>query len=340
MMPRMLAVDAPGYKPPEGGWPREAVLRWPALTAEVRMRKVVIDCDPGIDDALALMLALASPELQVQAVTCVAGNRPLARTTDNAARLLALAGRQEVPVHAGCARPLAQPEPRCNLVHGEDGLGGAALPPGPAPAPGHAVEVLARQLLDSPPGTLTLIAVGPLTNLALAEIQHPGLLRRAEALLVMGGAVFRGGNVTPHAEFNFHADPLAAQVVLGAGAGVRLFGLDVTAQAVMHRAWVDSLAALPNRAGRAAHAMLQRYASREPRLHDACPVAWAIDPSLFRSERHALAVEWRDPDTEGKVSVQAPAAGSSSAGTVHEVVTGVDNERLMALVRSRIATLP
>ena len=133
---------------------------------------LVIDCDPGVDDALALLLAAASPEVDLRAVTCVAGNRPVDQAARNACRVLDLAGRGDVPVHAGCSRPLTQPEPRCNLVHGEDGLAGVALPHCRAPSGMPATEVLERMLLDAPAGHLTLAAIGPLTNLALAEIKR------------------------------------------------------------------------------------------------------------------------------------------------------------------------
>lgn len=299
------------------------------------MIDVVIDCDPGIDDAIALMLAAGSPELHLLAVTCVAGNRPLAATTANAARLLALMGRSHVPVHAGCARPMAHAEARTNLFHGEDGLGGATLPEGRPHEALHAVDHLAALLNDAPPGQVTLIATGPLTNLALAEVKHPGTLRRAKQLLVMGGAVFCPGNVNEHAEFNFHADALAAHVVLGAGAPLTLFGLDVTSQVAMPADWIESFAALPGRSAAAAHAMLRAYASADPLLHDACPVAFAIEAALFGGEHHALAVDWAPGPTEGRV--RALPAGAAPGG---EVITRADTGRVLALVRERIATLP
>jgi purine nucleosidase len=297
----------------------------------------IIDCDPGIDDALALMLAAASPELHLLGVSCVAGNRPVPQTTRNAARVLAAAGCAQVPVHAGCARPLAHALARCNLVHGEDGLGGAALPEGRAPEALHATDYLAQALLQSAPNSITLIAVGPLTNLALAEIKHPGVLQRAKAVLVMGGAAFRRGNITPQAEFNFHADALAAHVVLGAGAALSVFGLDVTEQAVMSKAWIASLATLDSRCAQAAHAMLSAYASKESLLHDACPVAFAIEPALFSGARHELSVDWQEGPSEGRLHAVRPSPGQTGNA---QLITGVDGDRLLSLVRERIARLP
>ncbi|WP_044562452.1 nucleoside hydrolase, partial [Azospirillum sp. B4] len=186
------------------------------------------------------------PELEVRAVTCVAGNRPVAVTAVNARRLLDLFGRPDIPVYAGGARPLLYPEPRTNLVHGEDGLGGVVLGRDARPvAAEHAADALAHLLLSPSGADLTVVAMGPLTNLALAEIRHPGLLARARGIHIMGGAVHCPGNVTPAAEFNFWADPAAAHVVMTAGARLNVFPLDVTGQAAMTPAWLAGLAARP-----------------------------------------------------------------------------------------------
>jgi purine nucleosidase len=302
--------------------------------------RLVIDCDPGIDDALALLLAAAAPELDLLAVTCVAGNRPLAAAADNACRVLDLAGRQEVPVHAGCSRPLAHAQMRCNLVHGEDGLGGVALPRTRGPSPLHAVDFLERTLLDGEAGQVTLAAVGPLTNLALTELKRPGLLRRARAVLVMGGAAFCDGNITPSAEFNFYADALAAHIVLGAGADVRLFGLDVTRQAGMPADWIESLGALGNRCGDAARALLQAFARPNPLLHDTCPIAWLLAPELFSAQRCSVAVDWRPGLTEGHLAAKRLSPDGQPDGAVAEVVTGVQADGLRTLLRQRLARLP
>lgn len=306
------------------------------------MHSIIIDCDPGIDDALALMLAAGSPELALVGVTTVAGNRPVETTSLNARRIMDLAGRPEVPVHAGAAVPLGQAQPRCNLVHGEDGLGGVDLGPPSALSPGHAAPQLVRWLRDSPAHTLTLVAVGPLTNLALAESLSPGVLRRAKRLLVMGGALRCPGNITPAAEFNFYVDPVAAQAVLAAGADTVLFPLDATGQAVMSGGWIRSLADIPSGCGQAAARMLRAYATRDSLLHDACPVAWLLDGGLFTGEPCHVAVDARAGLTEGHVSAwfaprQPPAEGAFPI----LAVTGVrDAAALLALVRQRIATLP
>jgi purine nucleosidase len=304
------------------------------------MTRLIIDCDPGIDDALALLLACGSPEFELLGITTVAGNRPAPITAANACRLMDLAGRHEVPVFMGAVRPLAQAQPRCNLVHGEDGLGGVVLPAGRTPAAEHASDFIARTLLAEPAGSVTLVAVGPLTNLALAEIKHPGLLQRAKTLAVMGGAAFQPGNITPCAEFNFYADPLAAHTVMSCGQQVHLFGLDVTSKAVMSEDWIASLGMLHTRSAQAAHAMLHAYALEDPLLHDACPLAWLLEPALFRGETCTVEVDWRPGLTEGQ-SCALRRPGMPDAGRANAVVyTHVDGPRLLALVRERLASLP
>ena len=301
---------------------------------------IVIDCDPGIDDALALLLAAASPELRLLAVTCVAGNRPVAITAANACRILDAAGRSDVPVYAGSVRPIAQAQPRCNLVHGEDGLGGVSLASQREPAASHAADQLDALLMGHAPDSVSVVAMGPLTNLALAEIRRPGLLCRARAVLVMGGAAFCPGNVRPTAEFNFYADPVAAHVVLSAGAALTLFGLDVTSKAVMSSEWIDSFAALGTRCGVATHGMLKAYAALDPLLHDACPVAYLLQPELFGGQRCTVAVDWREGPTEGQLLAWLPEQTDRPFAANAEVLTELDCAPLLALVRERIARLP
>lgn len=304
------------------------------------MTRLILDCDPGIDDALALLLACGSPELELLGITTTAGNRPADVTAANACRLMDLAGRREVPVYAGAVRPLAQAEARCNLVHGEDGLGGVALPAARAPAAGHASDFIARTLQAEPAGSVTLVAVGPLTNLALAEIKHPGLLKRAKSLVVMGGAAFQPGNITPQAEFNFYADPLAARTVMACGRRVHMFGLDVTSKAVMTADWIASLGALPTRCARAAHEMLRAYSLEDPLLHDACPVAWLLEPALFEGEGCTVDVDWLPGPGEGRSRARRVAGTGDAEGANATVYTHVDGPRLLALVRERLAMLP
>ena len=311
------------------------------MNPETTMSKqhIIIDCDPGIDDALALMLACGSPRLILEAVTCVAGNRPLHTTALNAARILRACGQASLPVYAGCARPLAQAMARCNEVHGIDGLGGVALATGSQPQPEHACDVLIERLLHPSKPPVTIVAIGPLTNLAVAEIKSPGILRRAKSILVMGGAMFRPGNITPHAEFNFYADALAAQVVLDSGAPLKLFGLDVTTQAVMSPAWISALRDFPNSGGTLAYDMLQAYSALDPLLHDPCPVAYLLAPDLFGSVDCEVCVEWRNPDKEGHVWATR-ANDQLGANSLVSVVIDVDNSALLQLVAAGIGALP
>lgn len=304
------------------------------------MTPIIIDCDPGIDDALALLLAAGSPAMDILAVTTVAGNRPAPITARNARKIMDLAGRHAVPVYAGAERPFSGGEARCNLVHGVDGLGGVALPSEREINAGHAASMLVQLLQERPAATVELVAMGPLTNLALAEMLAPGILRRARRLLVMGGALRVPGNVTPAAEFNFYADALAAHIVLGAQAELLLFPLDVTAKAIMSDAWIASIGALGSDSGRAAAAMLAAYAEQDPLLHDACPVAYLLEPALFSGEPCEIAVDWRAGPTDGHVLAHFAHSRGAAFAPNAVAMTGVHNADLLALVRNRIAALP
>ena len=300
---------------------------------------VIIDCDPGIDDALALLLAAGLQQIELLAVTTVAGNRPVEVTAANARRVLDMAGCDGVPVYAGAARPFGQREARCNLVHGADGLGGVELPQAGAIHAGPASVHLARLLAQAPPGTIDLVAIGPLTNLALCEMLAPGSLARARRVLVMGGALRVPGNVTPAAEFNFYADPVAARMVCESGAELLLFPLDVTSQAVMRADWIGAFGCAANACGRAAGAMLAAYALQDPLLHDACPVAWLAQPDLFRTEDCHVQVDWRDGPSAGHVQAWFGERDDAPGPVNVRAVTGVDNDALLALVAQAIGTL-
>lgn len=302
--------------------------------------RVIIDCDPGIDDALALMLACGSPEIDLMAVTAVCGNRSVETTSFNAGRILKAVGRADLPVLAGCALPIASKVPRYNLIHGEDGLGGVELPTGREPAEAHAADYIARVLMESEAGSVTIIAIGPLTNLAFAEVRHPGQLKRAASILVMGGAAFCPGNATPNAEFNFHADPTAAQIVLSAGTNLHLFGLDVTSKAVMSDAWIESFSGMNTRCARAAHSMLRAYVVQEPKLHDACPVAYLLNPELFKSESCFVSIDCEPGATEGRLLAASMSRADPPQTSNARVFTDVNRERLLTLVQGCFARLP
>jgi purine nucleosidase len=266
---------------------------------------IILDCDPGQDDAVAILLALASPEeIEVLAVTAVAGNVPLGLTERNARQLVELAGRAgDVPVHAGCARPMARALETAEYVHGETGLNGVALPEPSRPlAPSHAVDAIVDLVMGRPEGTVTLCPIGPLTNVALAMLKEPRLAPRLRGIVLMGGAMGLG-NVTPAAEFNIYVDPHAAAVVFEAGVPLTMLGLDVTHQALVTPERLARFAAMGTEVGRACHGMLdffnrfdtERYGAPGGPLHDPCVIAYLLRPDLFTGKACRVEIE-----TEGR----------------------------------------
>jgi inosine-uridine nucleoside N-ribohydrolase len=256
---------------------------------------VIIDCDPGHDDAMALLLALGSPELELAAVTTVAGNQTLDKVTANAIRVLDVAGADSIPVAAGADRPLVHPARTASEVHGETGLDGPELrPPSREPEPVHAVELMARMLRERP---LTLVPIGPLTNIALLLALHPELAGRIERIVLMGGAMDEG-NVTPAAEFNIWVDPEAAARVFASGVDVTMVGLDVTHRALLTPERAEGLRA-SGRAGTFVadlHAFYRQfhssiYGDAATPVHDALTVASLIRPQLLRTERLHVAID-------------------------------------------------
>jgi inosine-uridine nucleoside N-ribohydrolase len=258
--------------------------------------RVVIDCDPGVDDAIAILLALASPELDVRGITTVSGNVPLELTTQNALRVLELAGRADIPVAPGCDRPLVGRASYSEGCHGVDGLGDISLPmPGSTASEEHAIDLLARVADEGP---FTLVAIGPLTNVALFIARYPRAARSIDRVVVMGGAASEG-NTTPAAEFNIWVDPEAATRVLGEGFDLTMLPLDVT-----HQAFIDDvdLAVLKGRKGRCVAAVaamldtyrahhLKVYGSAELPMHDALAVFDALDPAAIAKIDCSVAVD-------------------------------------------------
>lgn len=250
-------------------------------------RTLVVDTDPGQDDAVALLLAFAHrEEFDFRLIASVAGNVELAKTTANALRVRDLAGRDDVPVHAGMVAPMVLPLETAEYISGPDGLAGSGLPaPASRTADMHAVDALIRLVRAEPAGTVTVCALGPLTNIAMAFRLAPDIVGRIAQLSIMGGALSLG-NVTPAAEFNFYVDPHAAAVVLASGARMALFGLDLTHQALASHAHIERLAGLGTKAGASIHGMLTRpraggMATRAHPMHDPCTVAWLLWPELF-----------------------------------------------------------
>jgi purine nucleosidase len=301
-------------------------------------QKIIIDCDPGIDDALALVFAHGHPELDLRGITTVAGNVGLDQTTANALRVRDFAGMPDVPVTAGCPVPLQRPALHARQVHGDSGLGAASLPASSSgPARGHAIDFLA-DAVGAQPGQVTLIAIGPLTNIALALRRHPQIVSQVRDFVIMGGSAGRG-NVTPAAEFNIAADPEAAAIVFGAGWTVTMVGLDVTLQAratAAVRARMRGLGRLaddlllPSLAGysNAGHRPGPEHADGVP-VHDICAVARVAAPGLITCVPARVEVETAGRWTSGMtVTDFTAAAGDCNA----QVAVAIDTDGFWDLV--------
>jgi purine nucleosidase len=276
-------------------------------------KKIILDCDPGIDDALAITFAVGCPDVDLVGLTTVAGNVSLDKTTANALRVRDLVGAHAVPVTAGSAAPLVRSALTAEEIHGGDGLRGARVPHSTAePRPGHAADFII-DTITAAPGEITLVAVGPLTNIALALRQEPALARRVRDFVIMGGSATRG-NVTPAAEFNIAADPDAAAEVFAAGWTVTMVGLDVTLQATAGEQVTTRLAAF----GRLAEQLLlpcvgaevgEEAAGRgDHAVHDVCAVAYVADPDLLGCVPARVEVETQGRWTSGMTVTDFDAA--------------------------------
>jgi purine nucleosidase len=307
----------------------------------------VIDCDPGQDDALAVLLALASPaELEVLAVTTVAGNVPLALTEENARKVVELAGRRDLPVHAGAARPLVRAPVTAEFVHGKTGLDGADLPTPSIPlASLHAVDALVELARARPAGTITLCPLGPLTNLALAIRKAPDIAPRLREIVLMGGALGEG-NSTPAAEFNIYADPHAAKVVFEAGVPLVMHGLDVTHQALVTPPRLAAIRALGTPVSAAVSGLLEFYniydQTRRGRpgapLHDPCAIAYLLRPELFAGRDCHVVIETIGEHTLGRTVVDW--SGRTARKPNAKVIAEIDADAFFALVTERLGRLP
>lgn len=304
-------------------------------------RPLIIDCDPGRDDAVALLLALAAPDaLDIRAVTAVAGNVPVALTAANAKRVCAFAGRGDVPVFAGCPRPILRPLVTAAHVHGESGIDGLALPPvDAAPAPGHAVTALIERLREAP-APVTIAALGPLTNLALAFVMAPEIAASVREIVLMGGSL-GPGNVTPAAEFNAYVDPHAAAVVFDAGAPITMIGLDVTRKTVASGPRIAALRRDGGRVGAAVADMLACGPAEDgvepgPLLHDVCVIAYLLAPALFETRAMRIAIETAEGSEIGRTrAVEIENASPPNA----QVAIGLDSDGLYRLLAARLARL-
>jgi inosine-uridine nucleoside N-ribohydrolase len=307
------------------------------------MTPIILDCDPGRDDAIALLLALASPEVELLGVTTVSGNQTLEKTTANAIRVLDHVGRDDVPVAAGAGRPLVRERHVASEVHGETGLDGPDLPPpSREPEPEHAVDWIAKALSSSP-SPVTLVPTGPLTNLALFLARYPDLEPKVERVVLMGGSIGLG-NVTPAAEFNIWADPEAASRVFSSRHDVTMVGLDVTHKALMTQRHADRLA----QAGRAARLVAdlyrfyvqfhrRQYGWNGVPVHDAGAVAHVIDSTLFHTEHRGVVVDTGPELSRGRTYVDL--WGRQDWQPNCHVAVDVDVDGFLELLVRRIAGL-
>lgn len=310
-------------------------------------RRIIIDCDPGHDDAIAIMLAAGSPEAEIMAITTVAGNHDISQTTRNAMIVADLSGLRDVPVAAGAARPLIRQPRWAEHIHGTTGMDG---PPPRTTArerdKRHAVDLIAEIVMGHPAGEVTLVPTGPLTNIALAARLHPEIVPRVREVVFMGGA-YADGNITPVAEFNVHTDPEAAQVVLSEEWPVTMIGLDLTHQAIATTAVRRRIAEIGNEAARFAGDLLdfvqQSYSSSierkpEPPVHDPCAVMRVIAPEVVQVAKANVEVELQGSRTRGLTVTDF--LGRDGAAMRTNVATTLDAPKFWDAVTGALARLP
>lgn len=307
---------------------------------------VIIDTDPGQDDAVAILLAFASPEIEVLGITAVAGNVPLQLTELNARKICELAGRSDTKVFAGCDRPLTRKLVTAEHVHGRTGLDGPDLPDPKMPLQQqHAVDFIVDTLMQKESGTVTLCVLGPMTNIATALKREPAIALRIKRIVAMGGGFFEGGNVTPAAEFNIYVDPEAAEIVFASGIPITLIPLDCTHQALTTKARVQPFWQMRNSAGPAIAALLefferfdeQKYGTDGGPLHDPCVIAWLLQPELFQSREVNVTIETKSELTLGMTVIDWWRVSDRKANAT--VCRGIDANRFFSLLTERIGKL-
>ncbi len=308
-------------------------------------RKIIIDCDPGQDDAVALFLALGSPEdLDLLGVTTVAGNVPLELTQRNARLMCDIAGKTETRVFAGCSQPMSRPLLTAEKIHGRTGIDGVEIfePATPLQSQ-HAIDFIIATLLDSEEKSVTLVSTGPMTNIATAIAREPTILTNVAEIVAMGGAMREGGNYSPSAEFNILVDPHAADIVFRCGRPITALGLDVTHRVLSTRNRIARIKALANPVAEATAGMLsffhrhdtQKYGSEGAPLHDPCTVAYLLEPHLFEGRHCNVSVETQSELTMGHTAVDFWHVTDRpvNANWIH----AVDTERFFELLTNRLA---
>jgi purine nucleosidase len=293
-------------------------------------RPLIIDTDPGKDDAVAILMALCAPEtFEIPLISAAAGNVGLAHTTGNILRLCEVAGRPDIPVHAGCPRPILQSLETAPDIHGADGLGGAELPPPVTVASKiHAVPAIVEAIRNSPE-PVSVACIAPLTNLALAVVMAPDIVDRIREVVVMGGS-FTTGNITPYASFNIYSDPHAARIVFECGAPITMIGLEVTRRTMPTPEWCARLRAAGTPA---AKVVADLWRDPTSFMNDACVIAQMLDPNLFRMEKVRVEIEITDPVEMGRTRLMEGASNVRAANDI-------DVPRFFALVLDRLSQTP
>ena len=302
-------------------------------------RTVIIDTDPGIDDALAIFLACASPELDIRAITTVAGNVGINRTTRNALQLIELARRSEIPVYRGAERPIRGSWTTIEDIHGQNGLGDVVLPAASRPEAGSAVDALIRLLGGAAPDSITMVLIGPQTNFALALQREPRIAQAIREIAVMGGSLDpEGGNATRFAEFNIHVDPVAADIVLKAGRPMIWAPLEVARQASVDPLWIDVLRAIGKPCATAAADMmdfyLRSFAKPAAALYDPLAILSLLAPELFDLRPAALEIDAGEGETAGQTRFRL-GNGKSQI----RVAVSCDDDRVRTTLLERLAAL-
>ncbi len=311
-------------------------------------RKIIIDTDPGQDDAVAILLALGSPqELEVLGIVAVAGNVRVAQNAHNALQILEVAGRTDVPVYVGSERPMRHPLVTAEYVHGSTGLDGPTLPAPVTPLQiQHGVDYIIDTLNAHAAGEITLCCLGPLTNIAMAMVKAPAIVSRIREIVLMGGGCFEGGNITPAAEFNIYVDPEAADVVFRSGVPITQIPLDVSHAMLTTKARVQRFRDIGNRSGVVTAEMLDfferfdvnKYGWDGGPLHDPCVIAWLLKPDLFKGRQCNVAIETGSELTRGMTVVDYWGV----TGRVHNVnyLRSGDSDGFYELLVERISRLP
>lgn len=307
------------------------------------VKKIIIDCDPGIDDAIAILLAIADPEIKLMGITTIAGNISVDKTFKNARKITELAGKSDIPVFKGTSRPLMFAAGKTTMVHGVNGLGGIELPePVQEDSGYHAVDFIIKTVMENP-GEIIICPIGPLTNIALALIKEPALADNIKDIVLMGGAAFCPGNITAYAEFNFYVDPHAAHIVFDTARHVTMLGLDVT-EKVDIRKGLCNILETGNHVAQISASMSRVYAMKDPYLHDPCAIAYVINPGLFSGIKGSIEIDYTSKEKYGQcfartekelVNENAIISNERPLYNVN-IILDVDSKALLELISSNI----